>query len=117
MWLALVDRPVNRVSHDVCAHRGVTYVRVHSLVLRLEREDVLGALSPSLSVGGVDVGKDMGDTILELADGIRVLVEVSSAVVLSVEVPVSLKGVIAVDRDRELDAVAVRLHHKVVKTI
>jgi hypothetical protein len=117
MRLAILRLPVTRISHDVCVYRGITYVWVHGLVLRLESENVLRALTPSLSVGRVDVCKDMGNTILELADGIRVRIEITSTVGFSVEVLVSFKGVVAVDRDRKLDAVAMRFDHKLVKTI
>jgi hypothetical protein len=115
--LALLVVPVTCISDDLCAHKGITYVGVHGLVLRFESEYILRALTPSLSVGGVDVCKDMGNTVLELIDGIRVRIEITSTVGFPVEVLVSLKGVVAMDRDGKLDAVAMRFDHKLVKTI
>lgn len=90
---------------------------MHGLVLSLKSEYVLGALTPGLAVGGVDVCKDMSNTILELADSVCVRVEITSTVVLSIEVVVSFQGVVAVDRDGKLDPVTMRFDHKRVETI
>lgn len=94
-----------------------TYIPVHGLVLCLEGEDVLRALRPRLAVVRVHVRHDMGDAVLVVVQSLGVCVEVAGAVVLSIEVPVALEGVVAVERNDEFDAVAFGVVHKVVETV
>ena len=90
---------------------------MHGLVLCLEGEDVLRALRPRLAVVRVHVRHDMGDAVLVVVQSLGVCVEVAGAVVLSIEVPVALEGVVAVERNDEFDAVAFGVVHKVVETV
>lgn len=90
---------------------------MHRLVLGLESKYVLRALSPGLAVRGVYMRKYMSNAIFKLADGVGVGVKVASAVVFSVEVRVRFQGVVAVNRDLELDAIAVGFNHNFVETI
>jgi hypothetical protein len=88
---------------------------MHSFVLRLESKYVLRALGPCLAVCGIDMGKDMGNAIFEVGDGIAVGVEIASTVPLSIEIAITFEGVVAVDRNEELDAVAMRFHHEFIE--
>jgi hypothetical protein len=90
---------------------------VHGFVLGLKCKYVFRALSPGLAVCGVDMCKNMSDTVFELADRVGVRVEVASAVVFPVKVTVAFQGVIAMDRDLELDTVALSFDHKLVQTV
>lgn len=90
---------------------------MHGFVLSLEREDVLGALSPGLPICRVDVSKNMRDSILEVLDCVGIGVEIASTIPLSVEVSITLEGVVAVDRDHKLNAVVVGFDHKLVETV
>jgi hypothetical protein len=95
----------------------MAYIPVHGLVLRLEGEDVLWALRPRLAVVGVHVSHDMGDAVLVVAQSLCVGVEVADTVVLSVKVSVAFEGVVAVERNDELDAVAMGVVHEVVQFV
>jgi hypothetical protein len=59
----------------------------------------------------------MGDAVLVVVQSLGVCVEVAGAVVLSIEVPVGLEGIVAVERNDEFDAVAFGVVHKVVETV
>ena len=90
---------------------------MHGFVLRLEREDVLRALRPRLAIVRVHMRHDMGDAVLVIGKSLRVRVEVTDAVELSVEVPVALESVVAVEGDDEFDAVAFGAVHEVIQTV
>jgi hypothetical protein len=95
----------------------MAYVPVHGLILRLEGEYVLWALRPRLAVVGVHVSHDMGDAVLVVAQSLGVGVEVADTVVLSVKVSVAFESVVAVERNDELDAVAMGVVHEVVQLV
>ena len=95
----------------------MTYISVHSLILCLEGEDVLGALRPRLSIVRVHVRHDMSDAVLVVAQSLCVCVEVTNTVVFSVKVSVAFESVVAVERNDEFDAVAFGVVHKVVETV
>ena len=95
----------------------MTYISVHSLILCLEGEDVLGALRPRLSIVRVHVRHDMSDAVLVVAQSLCVCVEVAGTVVLPVEVSVALEGVVAVERNDKLDPVALGVVHEVVQAV
>jgi hypothetical protein len=95
----------------------MTYIPVHSLVLRLEGEDVLRALRPWFPVVGVHVRHDMSDAVLVVAQSLRVGVKVADTVVFPVEVSVALEGVVAVEGDDEFDPVAFGIVHEVVQAV
>jgi len=90
---------------------------VHGFVLRLECKDILWALRPWFAVVWVDMRHDVGDTVFVVANGFRATVEVTSTVVLSVEVPLAFQSIVAVERDDELDAIPLRVVHDVVQAV
>ena len=90
---------------------------MHSLVLCFESKDVLRALSPGLSIGGVDVCKNVGNPVFKVFDGFGVGVEVASAVPIPIKILVTFKSVVAVNRNQKLDAIAVCLDHELVETV
>lgn len=92
-------------------------IGVRRFVLGFEGEDVLGGVGPLLAGVLVNVAQDVGDALLEVILGIRVGVEVTRAVTLTVVVSVSFKGVEAVDGDIELNTVAVGLNHDVIEAL
>ena len=101
--------------HVIHEKTGITYLLVHGLVLCLEGENVLGALSPSLAIVGVDMAEYVSDPRLEVGDGIAVGIEISGSVPLPVKVAAALQGVVAVDGDQEFDAVTVGLYHETIQ--
>lgn len=90
---------------------------MHGFVLRLECKDILWALRPWFAVVWVDMRHDVGDTVFVVANGFRATVEVTSTVVLSVEVPLAFQSIVAVERDDELDAIPLRVVHDVVQAV
>jgi len=116
MMIARWGSPVD-VSRVVLPKRPVAYLWVHGLILSLKCKYVLGALSPGFAVCGIDMCKNMGNAVFELADRVGVCVEVASAVVFSVEVTVAFKGVVAMDRDLELDTIALGFDHEFIQTV
>ena len=90
---------------------------MHGFVLRLESKDILWALRPWFAVVWVDMRHDVGDTVFVVANGFRATVEVTSTVVLSVEVPLAFQSIVAVERDDELDAIPLRVVHDVVQAV
>src|SRR5690242_269597 len=90
------------------------YLGMHSFILSLEREDVLRALCPGLPICRIDVCENVCNAVFEVLDGIAVGVEVTSAIPLAVEVFVALQGIVRVDRDHELDAIAVCFDHELI---
>ena len=95
----------------------MTYFSVHSLILCLEGEDVLGALRPRLSIVRVHVRHDMSDAVLVVAQSLCVCVEVTNTVVFSVKVSVAFESVVAVERNDEFDPVAFGVAHEVVQAV
>jgi len=95
----------------------MTYIIMHSLILRLKRKDVLRALRPRLAVVRVNVRHHVRDAVFVVADCIGVAVEVACAVILPVEVAIVLQGVVAVEGDYEFDAVASGIVHEVVEAV
>jgi hypothetical protein len=65
----------------------------------------------------VHVRHDMGHAVLVVAQSLCVCVEVAGAVVFPVKVPVALEGVVAVERNDELDPVAFGVAHEVVQAV
>jgi hypothetical protein len=95
----------------------VSYVTVHSLVLRLESEDVLRALRPRLAIVWIDVRHNMCDAILVVANSFGAAVKVASAVIHAIEILLTFQSVVAVERDDELDAIALGIVHEVVQSV
>ncbi|KAI6762523.1 hypothetical protein HG530_008503 [Fusarium avenaceum] len=104
---------LNALGHVLVA----IYLGVHGFVLSLESKDVFRALGPRLSILGVLVRKNMSNSLLELFNGLGIGIEVAGTVPLAVEVFVTLKSIIAVDGDKELDAIVMGLCHEVVKPV
>lgn len=90
---------------------------MHGFVLSLECENVFRALAPGLAIGGVDMGKNMGNPLLEISNGIAIGVEITSTIPLSIEVIRSLESIVAVDGDEKLDAITVRLDHEGIQAV
>lgn len=90
---------------------------MHSLILCLKSKDVLWALRPRLAIVRIDVGHDMGHTFLVVGNSLRVGIEVSSAIVLSIEILVVLQSIVAMKRYNELDAVSLGVVHKVIQSV
>lgn len=90
---------------------------MHGFVLSLKREDVLRALAPGLAIGRIDVGKNMGNPLLEVLNCIAVSVEVAGTIPLPIEVIRGLKSIVAMDGDEKLNTIAVRLHHEVIQAV
>lgn len=90
---------------------------MHSLVLRLKRKDVLRALAPCLARVGIDMRKHVRNALLKVPDCLAVGVEVARAVPLAVEIALALERIVAVQRDQQLDAVLVRLHHDLIQAL
>jgi hypothetical protein len=90
---------------------------VHSLVLRLESEDVLRALRPRLAIVWIDVRHNMGDAILVVANSFGAAVKVAGAVILAIEILLPFQSVVAVERDDELDTVALGIVHEIIQSV
>jgi hypothetical protein len=95
----------------------VLYVTVHSLILRLESEDVFRALRPRLAVVWVDMRHDMGDAIFVVANCFRAAVKIAGAVVLTIEIFLPLQSVVAVERYDDLDAITFGVIHQIVQSV
>ena len=65
----------------------------------------------------VDMCHDMRNAIFVVAYRFGAAVKVTGAVVLPVEVFLSFQGVVAVERDDELDAIAPRVVHEVIESV
>jgi hypothetical protein len=63
------------------------------------------------------VCKDMSNAVFELADSVRVGVEVTCPIPLPVKVTVGLEGVVAVNGDEKLDALGLSFHHELVQAV
>jgi hypothetical protein len=63
------------------------------------------------------VCKNVGDTILELANSFTVGVKVAGTVPCPVEATVVFKSIIAVNRNEKLDTMVMGLDHKVVESV
>lgn len=59
----------------------------------------------------------MSNSLLELGNGLSIGIEVADAVPLAIEVTVTLKSIVAVNRDEKLDAIVMGLCHEVVKPV
>lgn len=90
---------------------------MHGFVLSLERENVFRALAPGLAVGGVDMGENMGNPLLEVRNGISICVEITGTIPLPIKVVRSLESIVAVNGDEKLDAIAVRLYHEGIQAV
>lgn len=63
------------------------------------------------------MGEYVRHAIFEVSDCLAIGVEFACSIPLSVEVFIAFESIIAVDGDEELDAVAMRFHHKFVETV
>lgn len=90
---------------------------MHGFVLSLKSKDILRALGPRLPILGVLVCKNMSNSLLELGNGLGIGIKVTSAVILAIKVTVALQSIVAVDGDKQLDAVAMGLCHEIVKPV
>lgn len=61
--------------------------------------------------------KDMVNSIFEVSNNIAIGVKVTSAVLLAIEVAVTLECIVAVDRYQQLNAVIVGLRHESIESI
>lgn len=61
--------------------------------------------------------KDMGDTVLKVANGVVVGIEVTRPVPVPVEVAVSLQRIVAMYRDEKLDTVFVGSDHQIINAV
>jgi hypothetical protein len=60
---------------------------------------------------------NISNSVFVVTNGFRAAVKVTGTIVLPVEVFLSFQGVIAVERDDELDAIASRSVHEVIESI
>lgn len=92
-------------------------MRMHGLILSLKRKDILGAILPGLSIAGIDMRQDMGNTVLKVPHGVAVGVKVARPIPIAVEIAVSLESVVAVNRNHQLDAMAGCLDHEAIQAL
>jgi hypothetical protein len=90
---------------------------VHSLVLCFKCKDIFRALRPWFAIVWVDMCHNVANAVFVMTDCFRAAVEIAGAVVLSIEVFFPFEGVVAVERDDELDAVSSRFVHEIIKAV
>jgi len=85
---------------------------MHRLIVCFKSKDILRALSPGLAIIGIDVCKDVSNTILEQTDSVLVRIENLGTVPLSIEVHIGSQSVLCVNKDQAFDTVTMRIHHE-----
>lgn len=94
-----------------------SHLVMHRLILSLECKDILRALCPCFLIMRIDMRQDMGDSLFKVLDCVLVGVKVARAIPLSVKVGLSRQGIVAMNRDKELDPMLVRIEHHIVQVV